>query len=127
MSRPAIPTCIGISVGRASSRSPGRRAKILAATVDLPLDHGIARTTIEAAGRRSRAAKTTIYRQWPDQPTLVRDAFASRRGIERGEPAPDSRPADVLDLLTGPIFYRRWVSHGLLDTTFVTARSTVLH
>ena len=50
---------------------------------------------------------------------------AITRGIHRGELPPDTDPADVVDLLTGPIFYRRYVSQGSVDDTF--ADSVVEH
>lgn len=165
------------------------RATVIAATLNLLTERGIAATTIEAVAERSGVAKTTIYRHWADQPALVLDAFASTlreppdpdtgtlrgdlhaltgglaaalrtgpaaglmpalidaaerdpafaalhrqeatrrhrvvraviaRGIARGEMPPNTDPDDVLDLLVGPIFYRRWVSAGTGtdDTTF---------
>lgn len=163
------------------------RAKVIATTLALLGERGIAATTIEAISERSGVAKTTIYRQWDDQPSLVLDAITSTlqqppdpdtgtlagdlhvllaglvdaltaspaaklmpalieaaerepsfaalhrreadhrhrvvrdvilRGIDRGELPPDTDAGDVLDLLTGPIFYRRWVSRGSVDTAF---------
>ena len=166
------------------------RAAIIAATLDLLVERGIAGTTIEAVAQRSGAAKTTIYRQWDDQPSLVLDAIASTlrdptdpdtdtlrgdleallaglagalrtspaarlmpalidaaerdprfaalhrraatrrhaviravitRAITRGELPPHTDPDEVLDLLAGPLFYRRWVSGGPVGPDF-TAR-----
>lgn len=42
------------------------------------------------------------------------------RGVERGELPAGTDPAEVLDLLTGPLFYRRWVSQGRVDEAFAT-------
>lgn len=164
------------------------RTRTLQATVDLLLERGIAGTTIDAVAERSGVAKTTIYRQWPSQPALVQDAFASlvkipptpdtgslegdlrqllsglvgavtsspaaalmpalmdaaerdetfallhrreaearhrpvlqvvQRAIDRGELAPSTSPEDVLDMVAGPVFYRRWVSGTELDLKFV--------
>jgi AcrR family transcriptional regulator len=53
------------------------RAAVIAATLELLAVRGVAGTTIEAVAERSGVAKTTIYRQWADQPALVRDAFAT--------------------------------------------------
>lgn len=183
-----------------SSPLPGRRpsddprvvrsrAKVLAATLELLVERGITATTIEAVSERSGVAKTTIYRQWDDQPSLVLDAFAGTlseppdpdtgslradltalltglehalrtstaaqlmpalidaaerdpafaalhrreaahrhgvvraivvRGIERGELPRGTDPDEVLDLLSGPVFYRRWVSAGTVDTAFTS-------
>ncbi|HEY3437655.1 MAG TPA: TetR/AcrR family transcriptional regulator, partial [Actinotalea sp.] len=157
------------------------RAAVLAATLDLVAERGIAATTIESVAERSGVAKTTIYRQWADQPALILDAIATTlheppdpstgnlrddlvqllvglaralhdgpaaalmpalieaaerdpafaalhrreaserhrvvlaviaRGVGRGELPPETDPAEVLDLVTGPLFYRRWVSAG---------------
>lgn len=165
------------------------RAAVIAATLALLGQRGIAGSTIEADAQRSGVAKTTIYRQGADQPALVLDAIAStlrappdpdtgtlredlgpatrrarhstanqpggcadagpdrrrptRPGVRgpapaRGNPPPPRRPGcnthgihrgglpagtdpgEVLDLLAGPIFYRRWVSFGTVDQTFTT-------
>ena len=40
------------------------------------------------------------------------------RGVHRGELPTDTDTAEVIDLLTGPIFYRRYVSHGGVDESF---------
>lgn len=76
------------------------RARVLQATVELLVQRGIAGTTIEAVSERSGVAKTTIYRQWPSQPALVRDAFASLVDIPT---APDtgSVRGDLRTLLFG--------------------------
>jgi hypothetical protein len=38
--------------------------------------------------------------------------------IARSELTPDADPAEVLDMLTGPVFYRRLVSSGAVDRAF---------
>ncbi len=43
-----------------------------------------------------------------------------RRGISRGELPPGTKPADVLDLLAGPILYRRWMTSTTVTRGFVT-------
>ena len=163
------------------------RAAVIAATLDLIAERGIAATTIEAVADRSTVAKTTIYRQWDNQPALVLDsigtllhtpkdpdtgslrgdlldllggladalttspaaalmpalmdaaerdpAFAAlhareatqrhdvvrvavTRGIHRGELPPGTDPGEVIDMITGPVFYRRLVSAGAVDRAF---------
>lgn len=165
------------------------RTKIIAATLELLSERGIAGTTIEAVAARSGAAKTTIYRHWEDQPALVIAAITSTlqeppdpdtgtlrgdllillsglaralasspaaglmpalidaaerepafallhqkeaahrhqvvravivRGVSRGELPATTDPDEVLDLLTGPLFYRRWVSGVAVDAPFPT-------
>ncbi|WIM99662.1 TetR/AcrR family transcriptional regulator [Actinoplanes oblitus] len=163
------------------------RASVLTSALALLAERGVAGTTIEAVAERSGVAKTTIYRQWDSQTTLVLDAFDSvlaapsdpatgslrddlvqlltgfaealrvspatglmfalidaaerdpafaalhrrqaenrhrlilrvlARGIERGELSADADPADLLDLLAGPIFHRRAVTGRTLDAAF---------
>ncbi len=55
----------------------------------------------QEAARRHKAASTALT-----------------RAVHRGELSPDADPADVIDLLAGPIFYRRYVSRGEVDETF---------
>ncbi len=40
------------------------------------------------------------------------------RGVARGELPAGTEPADVLDMLAGPVFYRRAVSGGPVDAAF---------
>ncbi|MGV8964904.1 MAG: TetR/AcrR family transcriptional regulator [Cellulomonas sp.] len=163
------------------------RVAVIAATLDLIAERGIAATTIEAVAARSTVAKTTIYRQWDNQGALVLDAIGTllstpidpdtgtlrgdlldllggladalttspaaalmpalmdaaerdpdfaalhaqeatqrhqvvraviSRGINRGELPTGTDPDVVIDLLAGPVFYRRLVSTGTVDRTF---------
>jgi hypothetical protein len=43
---------------------------------------------------------------------------AIARGIDCGELPPGTNPADVLDLLAGPVVYRLLVSGGTVDRAF---------
>ena len=43
---------------------------------------------------------------------------AIARGIDRGELPADADPAEVLDMVAGPVFYRRLVSSGAVDRAF---------
>ena len=163
------------------------RTAVIAATLDLLAERGIAATTIEAVAERSGVAKTTIYRQWDGQPALVLDAIGTTlhtptdpdtgtlrgdllellggladalnsspaaglmpalidaaerdpafaalhhreaaqrhrvvhaaivRGIDRGELTLAADPSEVLDMLAGPVLYRRLVSSGAIDRAF---------
>jgi AcrR family transcriptional regulator len=175
------------ATGRTDPRVLRSRAAVIAATLDLLVERGVAATTIEAIADRSGVAKTTIYRHWPGQGDLVLDAFASilhapadpdtgtlrgdlldlatglahalttgpatglmlslldvaerdpayaalhrreahsrhavilaviTRGMRRGELPCDTDPAEVLDLLAGPLFHRRTLSNARLDARF---------
>ena len=63
------------------------RQRALGAALDLIAERGIAGASIEAISARSGVAKTTLYRQWPNQAALVLDAF---RSIAPDPPVPDT-------------------------------------
>lgn len=52
-----------------------REDEILDATLDLLLEVGYDRLTLDAVARRSRASKATLYRRWDGKPSLVVDAM----------------------------------------------------
>lgn len=76
------------------------RERVLAAAADLMTERGVAGATVEAVAARSGVAKTTIYRQWPNQAALVLDAF---RSATADVPATDtgSLRADLVTLVGG--------------------------
>jgi AcrR family transcriptional regulator len=60
---------------------------IIDAAVELLAEHGFAGTTVEAIAARSGAAKTTIYRHWPDKRAVL---LAAIEAIVPSATAPDS-------------------------------------
>jgi AcrR family transcriptional regulator len=74
-------------------RAVRSRQVIISAAVELLAEHGFAGTTVEAIAARSGAAKTTIYRHWPDKravllaamETMVPSAVAPDSGSLRGD------------------------------------------
>ena len=68
------------------------------------------------AAERDPAFAALHHREGAQRHRAVHTAIA--RGIDRGELPPDTDPADVLDLLAGPVFYRRMVSTGTVDRAF---------
>lgn len=56
---------------RGRPRSPRAHNAVLAATRTLIEEGGYAAATIEEIAARSGVAKTTIYRRWPNRPSLV--------------------------------------------------------
>ena len=52
-----------------------REDEILEATLELLLDVGYDRLTLDAVARRARASKATLYRRWEDKASLVVDAM----------------------------------------------------
>lgn len=65
--------------GRISGRP--RRADVSdlvrEAALELAYEHGIGHATIENIAQRSGAAKSTIYRRWPNSASVLMDAFLS--------------------------------------------------
>lgn len=53
------------------------RRVIIDAAVALLVERGFGATTVEAISARSGAAKTTIYRHWPDKDAVLRSAVES--------------------------------------------------
>jgi AcrR family transcriptional regulator len=52
-----------------------REAEILDCTVDLLIEHGYDRLTMDAVALRARASKATLYRRWSSKQSLVVDAL----------------------------------------------------
>jgi AcrR family transcriptional regulator len=52
-----------------------REDEILDATVDLLMEVGYDRLTMDAVARRARASKATLYRRWETKPSLVVEAL----------------------------------------------------
>ena len=76
---------------------------------------GLMPALIDAA-ERDPAFAALHHREAAQRHQVVHTAIA--RGIDRGELTPDADPAEVLDMLTGPVFYRRLVSSGAVDRAF---------
>jgi len=56
----------------------GRDSAICDATLELLVEVGYDRMSMDAIAARARASKATIYRRWPGKPELVLDAVRSR-------------------------------------------------
>ena len=80
---------------------PGRprcqetRAAILRAAYDLLESGGLPAFTIEAIAERSGAAKTTIYRWWPNKGALAMESFLVAAEAESPFPQTTSPSADL--------------------------------
>jgi AcrR family transcriptional regulator len=77
------------------------KAAILAAAAELISEEGFGGVSIEAVAARSGAAKTTIYRHWPNREALVIEAFGLCAGPKAGPPATGSLRGDLLEILSG--------------------------
>jgi AcrR family transcriptional regulator len=82
-------------------RSPGRprceetRSAILRAAYELLEEGGLDAFTIEAVAERSGAAKTTIYRWWPDRGALAIESFLELSEKYAQFPQTSSATADL--------------------------------
>src|SRR5580698_10507041 len=75
------------------------RHTVLATTVELLLESGVAGVSIDEVSRRSGVAKTTIYRHWPTRSDLVIDA-CSQLTMKQDVPDTGSFAGDLTALLT---------------------------
>jgi AcrR family transcriptional regulator len=63
-----------------------REDEILEATVDLLVEQGYDRLTMDAVAKRCRASKATLYRRWEGKPDLVIDALIRAKNMPVVEP-----------------------------------------
>ena len=71
-----------------------REDEILDATVDLLMEVGYDRLTMDAVAKRARASKATLYRRWETKPSLVVEALV------RAKESPHPVDHDTGDLRT---------------------------
>jgi AcrR family transcriptional regulator len=83
-----------------------REDEILEAAVELLLELGYDRLTMDAVAKRARASKATLYRRWESKPELVIDA------LSRAKKMPDPRPADT-GTLRGDLLSTFCGKHGM--------------
>jgi len=76
---------------------------------------GLMPAIIDAA-ERDPAFAALHHREASQRHQVVLTAIT--RGVARGELTPSADPAEVLDMATGPVFYRRLVSSGAVDRAF---------
>jgi AcrR family transcriptional regulator len=96
----AAPGGAGSGAQRGRPRSQEADRAILAATVELLADRGLAAMSIEEVAARAGVGKTTIYRRWPSKGLLALDAFV--RSFREEQPLPDTGTlrGDLLAALT---------------------------
>lgn len=63
-----------------------REDEILATTVDVLVEQGYDRLTMDAVARECRASKATLYRRWEGKPDLVIDALIRAKNMPVVEP-----------------------------------------
>jgi AcrR family transcriptional regulator len=92
---------------RGRPRDAGADEAILAATIELLNDGGIANLSMDHVAKRAGVGNATIYRRWPSKEQLVIEALSTV-------------PKIVIDVLLGAFFYRRMVSGEPFTVRFAT-------
>jgi AcrR family transcriptional regulator len=100
---PDLPAEAGDRAPRGRPRSQEADRAILAATVELLAERGLAAMSIEEVAARAGVGKTTIYRRWPSKGLLALDAFVTSFRAEQPLPDTGTLRGDLLDAL------RAWV------------------
>ncbi len=79
-----------------------REDEILQATLELLLEVGYDRLTLDAVARRARASKATLYRRWEGKPSLVVDAMVrTKRAPAAAAPDTGSLRGDLVGTFCG--------------------------
>jgi len=78
-----------------------REAEILEATLDVLVDVGYDRLTLDAVASRARASKATLYRRWAGKVALVVDALAHHKGPAPQAPDTGSLREDLREAYLG--------------------------
>ena len=80
----------------------------MAATLDLLVEHGYARLTIEGVALRAGVAKTSLYRRWSTKEALILDAIVNV-GLAEQPDVPDtgSLHQDMVSYLRAWVGFRR--------------------
>jgi len=77
-----------------------REVEILEATIEVLVDVGYDRLTMDAVAHRSRASKATLYRRWNSKLRLVMDALLSMKTAPE-LPDTGSLRGDLLSIMCG--------------------------
>jgi|JI8StandDraft_2_1071088.scaffolds.fasta_scaffold08026_3 AcrR family transcriptional regulator len=83
-----------------SPRSNRVHSAILDAAVQLVMERGYERTSIEAIAARAKVSKTTIYRWWESRSALAIDAFLTLAEVEFRAPNTGSAELDFRAQIT---------------------------
>lgn len=87
-------------VAMARTRSEKATQDVIQAALEVLLDDGVARFTIDAVVARSGVAKTTVYRWWPNRQALLLDAIHAQLTPSATPNTGDTR-ADLAAYLAG--------------------------
>lgn len=86
-------------VAMARTRSEKATQDVIQAALEVLLEDGVARFTIDAVVARSGVAKTTVYRWWPNRQALILDAIHAQLTPSATPNTGDTR-ADLVAYLT---------------------------
>lgn len=80
-----------------------REEEILDAAIELLLEVGYERLTMDSLAARAKASKATLYRRWESKPSLVVDAFnRSKRAVHGPPPDTGELRSDLVQAFCGP-------------------------
>ena len=100
-----------------------REAEILEAAVEILIEHGYDRLTMDAVAHRAKASKATLYRRWTSKQSLVVDA------VMRSKKSADPEDVDTGSLRSDLI--ATFCGHGGIaendSTRLLAAVITALH
>jgi AcrR family transcriptional regulator len=103
-------------------RGEAARQRIIDATCELIYDSGLEAFSVEAVATASGAARSTIYRHWPEPKELVIDAL---RSMGRAFPTPDTGTLagdlEAMADMLRPIFDDSRTRRLILDITRAAA------
>ncbi|MFF0814704.1 TetR/AcrR family transcriptional regulator [Rhodococcus sp. NPDC003318] len=105
------------TAGPGRPRDPQVDRAVLQATVELLVETGYQKTTIQAIARRAQVSAPAIYRRWATREMIIEDAIF---GLQEGDQVPLPPPTDDLraDLLA-------WTRTFLDRTAHPAARSAI--
>lgn len=117
--------------GATDARVRKSKEAVLAATNQLLSESGLGGVSIEAVSRRSRVAKTTIYRHWPSRSALLLEA-CSKLGSRPEVPDTGSLKDDLTALavrVAGRLRTERWacVLPSIIDAAERDAEIAAVH
>lgn len=96
-----------------------REDEILEAALDLLIELGYDRLTLDAVARKARASKATLYRRWESKPALVIDALSRAKDMPNPEvPDTGTLRGDLLATFCG--------QHGLANSRTTEVLGSVL-
>jgi len=97
---PGPETGLASGAQRGRPRSPEADRAILAATLDLLAERGLAAMSIEEIAARAGVGKATIYRRWSSKGLLALDAFVTSFREQQPQPDTGTLRGDLIAALT---------------------------